>query len=163
MTVKEVMQKIIDDEIGDIDFCDDYDERAYVAYCGNHWSPKAEEIYATAFNLPVDEKNSRFGSNYDIVIVHCEDAKDAQALRNLLYAMAGYIGEKEYDELFPEPEEKPEPARKPVEVVTVTGVVIKAKMVEIVPHQMPGLRIIDMNDQEEVVPVNQIVRIIGEM
>jgi len=162
MTVKEVMQKILDEGIGDIDFCDDYDERAYVAYCGNHWSPDAEQEFERAFNLPVDEKNSRFGSNYDIVIVHCETAKDAQALSDLLYAMAGYIGEKEYDRLFPEPEEdKPEPVRSPVEVVTITGTVIKAKMVEIVNHQMPGLRIIDMDDNEEVVPVDQIVRIIG--
>lgn len=49
-----------------------------------------------------------------------------------------------------------------IEVVTVTGAVIKAKMVEIVPHQMPGLRIIDAEDNEEVVPVDQIVRVIGE-
>lgn len=162
MTVKEVMQKIIDEGIGDIDFCDDYDERAYVAYCGNHWTPEAEQKYARAFNLPVDEKNFRFGSNYDIVIVKCENAKDAQALADLLYAMAGYIAEDEYDRLFPEPEEEVEPEHKPVEVVTVAGAVIKAKMVEIVPHRIPGLRIIDMNDNEEVVPVDQILRIIGE-
>lgn len=49
-----------------------------------------------------------------------------------------------------------------IEVVTVTGAVIKAKMVEIVPHKMPGLRIIDAEDNEEVVPVDQIVRVIGE-
>ncbi len=162
MTVKEVMQKIIDDEIGDIDFCDDYDERAYVAYCGNHWSPKAEEIYATAFNLPVDEKNSRFGSNYDIVIVHCEDAKDAQALRNLLYAMAGYIGEKEYDELFPEPEEEPEPERKPVEVVLRNGQgVIKAKQIDF-DCEHGVIEVMGMDDEWYPYKMTNILRIIGE-
>lgn len=163
MTVKEMMLKLLaEDDCPDIDFCDDYDERAYVAYCGNHWTPEAEDKYVRAFNLPIDEKSSRFGSNYDIVIVHCENASDAQALADLLYAMAGYIDEQEYDRLFPEPEEdKPEPVRNPVEVVTITGAVIKAKMVEIVNHALTGLRIIDMDDNEEVVPFDQIVRIIG--
>lgn len=160
MTVKEMMQKIIDEDLGDIDFCDDYDERAYVAYCGNHWSKKAEEKYARAFGLEV----CPFDDGDCCVLVKCPTGKDAQALADLLYAMAGYIGENEYDELFPEPEEEPEPepVRKPIEIVTTTGVVIKAKMVEIVQHQIPGLRIIDMDDNEEVVPVDQIVQIIGE-
>ena len=158
MTVKEMMQKIIDEGLGDIDFCDDYDERAWCAYCGNHWSPKAEEKYARAFNLEVYP----FKEEDCSVLVKCDTAKDAQALEDLLEAMAGWIDEKEYEELFPEPEEdNPEPVRSLVEVVTVRGAVIKAKMVEIVNHQMPGLRIIDMDDNEEVVPVDQIVRIIG--
>ena len=50
MTVKEMMLKLLaEDDCPDIDFCDDYDERAYIAYCGNHWSPKAEEKYAKGF------------------------------------------------------------------------------------------------------------------
>lgn len=158
MTVKEAMQKILDEDMNDKDFCDDYDERAWCAYCGNHWSAEAEERYSRAFNLEVYD----FTDEDDIVLVKCPTGRDAQALRELLSAMAGYIPESEYDRLFPEPEEdKPEPVRNPVEVVTVTGAVIKAKMVEIVNHQMPGLRIIDMDDNEEVVPVDQIVRIIG--
>ncbi len=162
MTVKEVMQKIIDEGIGDIDFCDDYDERAYVAYCGNHWSPKAEEKYARAFNLPVDEKYSRFGSNYDIVIVHCEDAKDAQALRNLLYSMAGYMEtEEEYNELYPEPEEEPEPERKPVEVVLRDGNVIKAKQIDFdVEHGV--IEVMGMDDEWYPYKMQNVLRIIGE-
>lgn len=158
MTVKEMMQKIIDEGLGDIDFCDDYDERAWCAYCGNHWSPKAEEKYARAFNLEVYP----FKEGDCSVLVKCDTAKDAQALEDLLEAMAGWIGEKEYDELFPEPEEpENETELVPIRVVTVTGYVIKAKMAEIVPHDVPGMRIIDMNDNEEVVPVDQIVRVIG--
>lgn len=108
MTVKEKMLQLLEDPDGaDIDFCDDYDERAYVAYCGNRWTPEAEEKYARAFNLPVDEKNS----DESIVIVHCETAKEANALSSLLYAMAGYIDAEEYDRLFPDPEPEPVPER----------------------------------------------------
>ena len=161
MTVKEVMQKIIAEGIGDIDFCDDYDERAYVAYCGNHWSPEAEEKYARAFNLPIDEKASRFGSNYDIVIVKCENAKDAQALSNLLYAMAGYIAEDEYDRLFPEPEEEPEPERKPVEVVLRDGSVIKARQIDFdVEHGV--IEVMGMDDEWYPYKLTNVLRIIGE-
>lgn len=159
MTVKEVMQKIIDEGIGDIDFCDDYDERAYVAYCGNHWTPEAEQKYARAFNLPVDEKSSRFGSNYDIVIVKCENAKDAQALADLLYAMAGYIAEDEYDRLFPEPEEEPEPERNSVEVVLRNGDVMKAKQVE---FEDGMLNLLGLDDEWRVVSPQNVLRIIGE-
>lgn len=159
MTVKEVMQKIIDEGIGDIDFCDDYDERAYVAYCGNHWTPEAEDKYARAFNLSIDEKSSRFGSNYDIVIVKCENAKDAQALADLLYAMAGYIAEDEYDRLFPEPEEEPEPERNLVEVVLRNGDVMKAKQVE---FEDGMLNLLGLDDEWRVVSTQNVLRIIGE-
>lgn len=161
MTVKEVMQKIIDEGIGDIDFCDDYDERAYVAYCGNHWTPEAEEKYARAFNLPVDEKSSRFGSNYDIVIVKCETAKDAQALSDLLYAMAGYIAEDEYDRLFPEPEEEPEPDRKPVEIILRDGTVVKAKQIDFDAGD-GVLEVMEMDDEWYQYRMANVLRIIGE-
>ena len=165
MTVKEAMLKLLadaeaNDDSPDIDFCDDYDESAWCAYCGNHWSQKAEEMFAVAFNLEVYEMRP----DDDCVLVKCHNRKEVNALHDLLYAMAGYIADDEYQELFPEPEEESEqePVRNPVAVVTITGAVIKAKMVEIVQHQMPGLRIVDMDDHEEVVPVDQIVRIIGE-
>ena len=161
MTVKEVMQKIIDEGIGDIDFCDDYDERAYVAYCGNHWTPEAEEKYARAFNLSIDEKASRFGSNYDIVIVHCETAKDAQALSDLLYAMAGYIAEDEYDRLFPEPEEEPEPERKPVEIILRDGTVVKAKRIDFDAGD-GVLEVMEMDDEWYQYRMANVLRIIGE-
>lgn len=160
MTVKEVMQKIRKENIGDIDFCDDYDERAYVAYCGNNWTPEAEEKYARAFNLPVDEKNSRFGSNYDIVIVHCATDMDAQALRDLLFAMAGYIAESEYDRLFPEDPEEPEPERKTVEVVLRNGEgVMKAKQVE---FEDGMLAVLGTDDEWRKIDMQKVLRIIGE-
>lgn len=159
MTVKEVMQKIREENIGDIDFCDDYDERAYVAYCGNNWTPEAEEKYARAFALPVDEKHSRFGSNYDIVIVHCETGKDAQTLADLLYAMAGYIAESEYDRLFPEDPE-PEPERKLIEVVLRNGEgVIRAKQVE---FEDGSLAVLGTDDEWQRIDAGKILRIIGE-
>lgn len=162
MTVKEMMLKLLKDPDGvDIDFCDDYDERAYVAYCGNHWTPEAEEKYARAFNLTIDEESSRFGSNYDIVIVHCETAKDAQALANLLYAMAGYIDEEEYDRLFPEPEEEPEPERKAIEIVLMDGEgVMKANRIE---FEDGMLNVLGLDDEWRKINPQKVLRIIGEV
>lgn len=142
MTVKEIMQKIIAEDIGDIDFCDDHDERANIAYCGNHWSAKAEEKYAHAFALPIDEASTRLEGKYPIIIVHCETGKDASALADLLYAMAGYIDEEEYDELFPEPEEpEPEPQKAIVAIVMKNGDIIKGTKAEIDNDYIDVLRL----------------------
>jgi len=159
MTVAEVMRKIREENIGDIDFCDDYDERAFVAYCGNNWTEEAEQKYARAFNLQVDKM--RFGSNYDIVIVHCETGKDAQALADLLYAMAGYIAESEYDRLFPEDPVEPEPERKSVEVILRDGTVVKAKRIDFdTEHGI--LEVMGMDDEWYPYRMANVLRIIGE-
>lgn len=165
MTVKEMMQKLIDEDANDIDFCDDYDESAHCAYCLTRWSPEAEEKYARAFGLTVDEKYSRLEGDDRIVIVHCEDDDDVYALHNLLYAMAGYIGEKEYDMLFPEPEEEPEPERAMFEVVLAWNKTRKAYRVDFTTssHGCPVAEILFDNNEWEAIPVSQIVRIIGEV
>ena len=107
MTVKEMMLKLLADaeaegDSPDIDFCDDYDESAYCAYCGNHWSHEAEEKYAVAFGLECDD----YEEGDDCIIVHCENDDDVNALARLLYDMAGYGDADEYDRLFPEPEDE---------------------------------------------------------
>lgn len=164
MTVKEMMQKLIDEDANDIDFCDDYDESAMCAYCLNHWSPEAEEKYAKAFALTVDEKYSRLKGDDRIVIVHCEDDPEVDALHDLLYAMAGYIGEEEYDRLFPEPEEVP-PEYNTFDVVLSGGKVIKAIRIDFTPTMNCGVVVeIQGEDKEwDVMPMSQIVRIIGEV
>ena len=99
MTVKEKMLELQKDCF-DIDFCDDYDERAYMAYCGTRWSEKAEEKYKDGFNLPI------LDATENVILVHCETANEAQALKRLLASMAGYLEtEEEYDELYPEEED----------------------------------------------------------
>lgn len=163
MTVKEMMQKLLaEDECPDIDFCDDYDERAYVAYCGNHWTTEAEEKYARAFNLPIDEKNTRLDGDYPIVIVHCETGKDANALSGLLYAMAGYIDSEEYDRLFPEPEDdKPAPEHKRVEIVLKNEEgVITAKQVE---FEDGMLNVLGLDNEWRTMSPSNVLRIIGEV
>ena len=170
MTVKEMMLKLLADteangDSPDIDFCDDYDERAYVAYCGNHFSDKALKKYADGFNLPIDEESTNLdGRNgYPIVIVHCEKAKDANALRDLLYSMAGYLeAEEEYDELYPEPEDdEPEPERKMVEVVLRNEEgVLKAKQVE---FEDGMFNLLGMDDEWTQVEPQKVLRIIGEV
>ena len=165
MTVKEMMQKLIDEDANDIDFCDDYDESAWCAYCLNHWSPEAEEMFKTAFNLPVDMESSRLEGNDRVVIVHCENDEEVYSLYTLLYAMAGYVSEEEYDRLFPEPEEEPEPKRAMFEVVLAWNEVRKAYRVDFTTssHGCPVAEILFDNNEWEAIPVSQIVRIIGEV
>ena len=177
MTVKEMMLKLLAEDANDIDFCDDYDERAYIAYCGNHWSPKAEEKYAEGFALTVDEKYSRLTGDDRIVIVHCENAKQANALNRLLASMAGYLeGEEEYNELYPEPEikEDPVPERAILEVVLTDGRVLKATQVEVMTlwkqegkymfdgHKELGFAVYEANGECNPYYINEVVRIIGE-
>ena len=162
MTVKEMMQKLLDEDANDIDFCDDYDERAYVAYCGNHWSPKAEEKYAEGFALTVDEEYSRLDGDDRIVIVHCENSKDANALKNLLLSMAGYLeSSEEYDELYPEPEIK-EPERSKLEIVLVSGQIINAKWVDF-DCQHGCIDVLGLDDEWYPYKMSNVLRIIGEV
>lgn len=183
MTVKEMMQKLIDEDANDIDFCDDYDESAMCAYCLTHWSPEAEKKYARAFGLTVDEKYSRLEGDDRIVIVHCEDDDDVDALHDLLYAMAGYIGEKEYDMLFPDPpKETQDEEHTMFEVVLVCGKVIKASRVDMemlyrpsaeeisnpnTPERngrpVPGFAIYEENGDCNPYYFDDVVRIIGEV
>ena len=159
MTVKEMMLKLLEDPDGaDIDFCDDYDESAYCAYCGNHWSAEAEEKYAIAFGLQCED----YEEGDDCIIVHCENGKEVNALARLLYDMAGYGPADEYDRLFPEPEEEPEPERKPVEVVLRNEQgVIKAKQIDFdVEHGV--IEVLGMDDEWYPYRMQNVLRIIGE-
>lgn len=168
MTVREMMLKLLADaeaenDSPDIDFCDDYDEGALCAYCGNHWSEAAEERFSTAFNLPIDMEYTRLDGDYPIVIVHCENWKERKALAELLYAMAGYISEEAYEKYFPEPDE-PEPVRNMVEIVLTTGAVLKATRIEFnnADHKVPAIEA-EVDGEWQIVPMFEIVRIIGEV
>lgn len=160
MTVKEMMLKLLADaeaegDSPDIDFCDDYDESAYCAYCGNHWSQEAEEKYAVAFGLECDDYNK----GDCCIIVHCENDNEVNALARLLYDMAGYGNADEYDRLFPEPDDEDPPEHKPVEVVLRTCEVIKAKQVE---FEDGSLAVLCMDDEWIRIEPQKVLRIIGE-
>lgn len=159
MTVAEMMRKLQKEGL-DVDFCDDYDERAYVAYCGTHFSEKALEKYARGFNLEIDEKNTDLTGKYQIVIVKCPTAKDAEALRNLLYSMAGYREpEEEYNELYPEHEEEPEPERSLIEIIlTNERGVIMAKRIE---FEDGNLAILCADNEWRKIDPRDVLRIIG--
>ena len=161
MTVKEMMLKLLADaeaegDSPDIDFCDDYDESAYCAYCGNHWTPEAEEKYKIAFGLECED----YEEVDDCIIVHCEDDNEVNALGELLYAMAGYGDPDDYDRLFPDPEEdEPVPEHKPVEIVLKNGQVIKAKRVD---FASTGLEVLEVDGDWTPIEYADVVRIIGE-
>lgn len=159
MTVAEMMRKL-QKEDRDVDFCDDYDERAYVAYCCTPFSEKALKKYADGFNLEIDEENTDLTGNYQIVIVKCQTAKDAEALRKLLYSMAGYLEpEEEYNELYPEPEEEPEPERSLIEIIlTNERGVIMAKQIE---FEDGILAIMGADGEWRKIDPQDVLRIIG--
>lgn len=163
MTVKEMMLKLLADaeaegDSPDIDFCDDYDESAWCAYCGNHWSAEAEDYFKTAFGLEVYPYND----GDDCVLVRCNNDKEVNALHDLLYAMAGYIADDVYQRFFPEPEdEEPVPEHQPVEVVLRNGEgVMKAKRVE---FEDGMLNLLGLDDEWRLVSPKNVLRIIGEV
>lgn len=78
----------------DIDVCDNYDERCYIAFVGPvKLTSKGKRKFASVLKLPI-----KFGR--DIVILNCTNAKEASLLQDLFYGAAGYITQEEYDELF---------------------------------------------------------------
>ena len=158
MTVKEMMLKLLEDpDSADIDFCDNYDESAYCAYCGTHWSEAAEVHFQTAFNLEIYP----YEDGDDCVLVKCNNQKEVNALHDLLYAMAGYIADDVYQQFFPEPEDEPEPERKPVEVVLRNGEgVMKAKQVE---FEDGMLNLLSLDDEWLQIEPQKVLRIIGEV
>lgn len=91
MLVRDLLKEQID-----IDVCDDYDERCWIAFCGPvKLTAKGKRVFASVLKLPIEFHN-------DIVILKCSDAKEASLLKKLFYGAAGYITQEEYDELFVE-------------------------------------------------------------
>ena len=93
ITVKDMFDLLRASET-DFDFSDDYDERAWCAYCGTKLSEEGEKHYARALALPVVKFTG------ETFIVGCKNGKDAQVLSDLLHDMAGYCPESEWDKYF---------------------------------------------------------------
>ena len=92
LTVRDLIKKEID-----IDVCDDYDERIYIAFCGPaQLTPEGEEYFADVLDTEVDIFRN-------IAILHVEDdVKKLEILRELFYAFAGYCSIPQYEEWFRE-------------------------------------------------------------
>ena len=94
------------DQAKDIDVYDNYTEEVGCAYIGSvKLTAAGKEKYKDILGLPVTMQINGYD---DYAVVSCED-KDTpddiiqhrvDLLGNMLYSMAGYCSETEYDELF---------------------------------------------------------------
>lgn len=116
MTVKEMMERVRKDG-NDVDFIDNYDERALCAYCGTKLTEEGEREFADALALEIDEENTLYEGLFndnlvkkygEQVVVKCNTEKDARCLNDLLKCMAGYCGEDDYDKWFSDDDDEEE-------------------------------------------------------
>ena len=80
---------------GDIDVCDDFDERSWIAYCGQGLTDEGEKQFADALALPC-----WFNVSNNTLIVECKGVVEATATLQLFYSMAGFCTVSQYDEWF---------------------------------------------------------------
>lgn len=98
-TVRGLLKMGESEGFDDIDVCDDYDERCYIAFCGGYKLTAAgEERFKDALDIEV----TTAGYDADTWVLHCDTAKEANACRDLFYALAGYCGDSDFDEWFEE-------------------------------------------------------------
>ena len=95
MRVKDLIREDID-----IDVCDDYDERCYIAKCGAYRLTDAGvQRFHKALDVPV---HMTTGRKYNIAILHCGTREKAQACKELFFSLAGYCSAEDYDKWFVE-------------------------------------------------------------
>lgn len=95
MKVKDLIAEDID-----IDVCDDYDERCWIAKCGAYrLTDAAEQTFRDALDVTVFMTT---GKRENIAILHCETEREAQACKRLFFSLAGYCPADEYDMWFEE-------------------------------------------------------------
>lgn len=80
---------------GDIDVCDDYDERAWIAYCGTQLTEEGFKEFEVALDRPC-----YYNVPSNTLIIECDDGKQAQAVKDLFYSMSGYCTESQYETWF---------------------------------------------------------------
>ena len=91
MTVRDLIREEID-----IDVCDTYDERCYIAFVGPlRLTTEGETKFSRALDLKV-QIHGGFAS------LLCDGEKDAQNCKELFFSAAGFCGTKEYDRWFTE-------------------------------------------------------------
>lgn len=97
MKVKDLIEEDID-----IDVCDDYDERCWIAKCGAYrLTDAAEQLFHRALDIEVEMMPK-------VAILKCDDEDEsvaeanAQACKKLFFSLAGYCPADEYDMWFEE-------------------------------------------------------------
>lgn len=91
MTVADLIKEEID-----IDVCDTYDERCWIAFCG---PLKLTEKGNAKFADVLDTKCQHHGN---VIGLLADTEREAQALKEFFYSAAGYCSTKEWDEWFEE-------------------------------------------------------------
>lgn len=89
------------EDAGGIDVWDDYDERCGCAFCGVALTDAGRKRYAHALSLPCSIVAS--GGTVSL-LVHAENAREAEAVAEFINAAAGYISESLYATYFEEEE-----------------------------------------------------------
>ena len=93
MTVRDLL--IIDDV--DVDVCDDYDERCYIAYCGGYnLTDEGVKEFADALDIEATGFCGGFAT------LHCECGEQAEACKELFNSLAGYCSADDFDKWFVE-------------------------------------------------------------
>lgn len=88
------VKDLFDIEDIDIDVCDDYDERCFIAFCGGYaLTDEGKERFKVALDIPINHIQNIIG-------LHCENSKEAQACKDLFESVAGYCSEKDFDKWF---------------------------------------------------------------
>lgn len=97
MKVKDLIAEDID-----IDVCDDYDERCWIAKCGAYrLTDAAEQKFYKALDIEVELMPR-------IAVLKCDDADEkkaeanAQACKEFFFSLAGYCAAEDYDKWFVE-------------------------------------------------------------
>ena len=95
MKVKDLIAEDID-----IDVCDDYDERCWIAKCGAYrLTDAAEQKFHEALDIPVYMTTGR---KTKVAILHCESEREAEKCREFFFSLAGYCAAEDYDRWFVE-------------------------------------------------------------
>lgn len=95
MVIKETINDLLKYE-GDIDVCDDYDESCYIAFCG---PLELTEDGAKEFTDVLPRECEFYP---DVVVLHADNDKEVERLRDFFYSAAGYCSEKDYEKWFKE-------------------------------------------------------------
>ena len=94
MKVKDLIREDID-----IDVCDDYDERCWIAKSGAYRLTDAGE---QRFRDALDVEVWMTGSKVPLAVLECPTDKEAQACKELFFSLAGYCSDDDYRRWFKE-------------------------------------------------------------
>lgn len=99
LTVRGLLKMGESEDFEDIDVCDDYDERCYIAFCGGYkLTEEGEQEFADALDIEVIP----CGAGGFTWTLRCDTGKQARACERLFNSLAGYCGDSDFDRWFKE-------------------------------------------------------------